>query len=122
MNRRYLNPLGFVDKLTDTGATFILTNPKGSKDLEPGTPITIWRYSRGLLSLDRIRGEITRVGYTTAVFTITDRESDPRWPEGQIALREETPVYLALKDSFEPDMSRLLTSEQAAEIARHARR
>ena len=65
---QYLNPLGFVDKPNETGATFILTNPKESKTLEPGTPVTIWRYSRGLLALDRIQGEITRVGYTTAVF------------------------------------------------------
>ena len=106
---QYLNPLGFVDKPDETGATFILTNPKESKTLEPGTPVTIWRYSRGLLALDRIQGEITRVGYTTAVFTITGRETGPRWPEDQEILREKTPVYLGLKDSFEPDMSRMLT-------------
>ena len=46
---QYLNPLCFVDKPNETGATFILTNPKESKTLEPGTPVTIWRYSRGLL-------------------------------------------------------------------------
>ena len=97
---QYLNPLGFVDKPNETGATFILTNPKESKTLEPGTPVTIWRYSRGLLALDRIQGEITRVGYTTAVFTITGRETDPRWPEDQEILREKTPVYLGLKDSL----------------------
>ena len=32
---QYLNPLGFVDKPNETGATFILTNPKESED--PGT-------------------------------------------------------------------------------------
>ena len=120
MPRQYLNPLGFIDKPTETGATFILTNAKESRDLKPGTPVTIWRYSRGLLALDRIRGEITRVGYTTAVFAITGREASPRWPENPGALMEKTPVYLALKDSFEPDMSRMLTLEQATEMARHA--
>ena len=119
---QYLNPLGFVDKLTETGATIILTNPKDSEDLAPGSPVAIWRYSRGLLALDRIRGEITRVGYTTAAFAITGRETDPRWPEAQATLPEKTPVYLALKDSFEPDMSRMLTPEQVAEIVRHTRR
>ena len=28
MPKQYLNPLGFIDKLTETGATLILTNPK----------------------------------------------------------------------------------------------
>ena len=122
MPRRYLNPLGFIDKPTETGATFILTDPEDSRNLEPGTPVTIWRYSRKLLALDRIRGEITRVGYTTAVFTVTGRETADRWPENQAALRENTPVYLALKDSFEPDMSRMLSPEQAASMARHFQR
>ena len=122
MTTQYLNPLGFIDKLTETGATIILTNPKDSEGLVPSTPVTIWRYSRGLLALDRIRGEITRVGYTTAAFAITARETDHRWPEEQATLSERTPVYLALKASFEPDMSRMLTPEQVVEIARHTRR
>ena len=122
MPRQYLNPLGFIDKPTETGATFILTDPEDSRNLEPGTPVTIWRYSRELLALDRIRGEITRVGYTTAVFTVTGRETADRWPKNQAALRENTPVYLALKDSFEPDMRRMLSPEQAASMAKHLQR
>ena len=35
MTRPYLNPLGFIDKLTDIGTTIILANPKDSKNLEP---------------------------------------------------------------------------------------
>ena len=62
------------------------------------------------------------MGYTTAAFDITGREASPRWPESLDPFIERTPVYLALKDSFEPDMSRMLTPEQAAEIADHARR
>ena len=120
MTRQYLNPLGFIDRLTETGATIILTNSKDSKDLEPGTPVTVWRYSRGLLALDRIRGEISRVGHTTASFIVAARETGPRGPQGQETLRQKTPVYLALKDSFEPDVSRMLSPEQAAEIARRA--
>ena len=119
---QYLNPLGFVDKPDETGATFILTNPKDSKTLEPGTPVTIWRYSRGLLALDKIQGEITRVGYTTAVFTITGRETDPRWPEDQEILREKTPVYPGterlIRARYEPDAH----PGQTAAIAEHARR
>ena len=120
MTRQYLNPLGFIDRLTETGATIILTNSKDSKHLEPGTPVTVWRYSRGVLALDRIRGEISRVGHTTASFIVAARETGPRWPQGQETLRQKTPVYLALKDSFEPDVSRMLSPEQAAEIARRA--
>ena len=39
MATQYLNPLGFIDKLTETGATLILTNPKDSEGLAPGTPL-----------------------------------------------------------------------------------
>ena len=54
------------------------------------------------------------MGHTTAVFTFTGRETADRWPEDQAELRKDTPVYLALKDSFEPDLSRMLSPKQAA--------
>ena len=38
---------------------------------------------------------------------------DPRWPENEELIREKTPVYLALEESFEPDPSRMLTQKQA---------
>ena len=38
MPQQYLNPLGFVDKPAENGATFILTNPEDSRNLEPGHP------------------------------------------------------------------------------------
>ena len=82
MTRQYLNPLGFIDRLTETGATIILTNPKDSKDLEPGTPVTVWRYSRGVLALDRIRGEISRVGHTTASFIVAAPRNRPQVATG----------------------------------------
>ena len=85
MTRPYLNPLGFIDKLTGTGATIILTNPKDSKNLEPATPVTIWKYSRAHLAPHRIQGEITRVGYTTAVLETTDPRNRP--PGGHRARR-----------------------------------
>ena len=122
MNRQYLNPLGFIDKITDTGATIILTNPKDSEDLKQGTSVTIWTYSRGLLAMEKLRGRITRIGHTTAALEITGREATPRWPEGGETLKEKTPVYLALEDSFEPDLRRMLTPEQVADMAKLARR
>lgn len=36
----YIMPLGFIDRPTETGATFILTNPEDSVSLKHNTPIT----------------------------------------------------------------------------------
>ena len=42
MATSYIMPLGFVDRPTQTGATFVFTNPEDSLNLKLGTPITVW--------------------------------------------------------------------------------
>ena len=64
----YIMPLGFIDRSTETGATFILTNPEDSFSLNAGTHITVWRYSPEQLAIAKLRGYVSAVGYTTATF------------------------------------------------------
>ena len=118
----YINPLGFVDKLTDEGATFILTNAEDSSDMNRNTPLTVWRFSPENLAMAKIRGVISAVGYTTATLSITDSHMDPRWPDGHGILHPGIPVYLALPDSYEPDPSRMLSQGETDAILRESAR
>ena len=73
----YIMPLGFIDRPTETGATFILTNPEDSLSLKTDTPITVWRYSPEHLAIGRLRGHVNAVGYTTAAFATVEYRNDP---------------------------------------------
>ena len=113
----HIMPLGFVDGTSRDGVVILLTNPDDPGNIGEGTPVTIWKYNPGTLSTGRIRGEINAVGYVSAIITITETELGPRWPQGQDILKRGTPVYLAQPGTFEPDESRMLTQEQANEMA-----
>ena len=116
MTTPYIMPLGFIDRTTGEGTIFLLTNPEDSLGLKLGAPVTVWRYSPEQLALAKIRGLITAVRYVTATFRTVESVIDARWPEEEEILREKTPIYLALEDSFEPDPRRMLTQEQADRI------
>ena len=113
MARAYVVPIGYIERQTGEGATFILNNAEDSKSLRTNSPATVWRYSPEHLALAKIRGLISAVGYVTATFRTVESVIDARWPEEEEILRERTPVYLALEDSFEPDPGRMMTQEQA---------
>ena len=112
----YINPLGFIDKRTPRGVRFLLTNPDDSRTLKVGTPVTISQLSNDGLVPAKIRGEIVAIGYLTATFTIEETLLDERWPQNEETIREKTPVYLAKENSFEPDASRMLTTEQVERL------
>ena len=59
---------------------------------------------------------MTAVGYVTATFEIEETQIDSRWSTDQEIIRPGVPVYLAEPGSFEPDLSRIMTQEQAQEI------
>ena len=118
----HILPLGFIHRTTQDGAIIMLTNSQDSLTLRTDAPVTLWRYSQGLLAMAKARGQISAVGYVTATFTTVETQIDPRWPAGQELLRPKTPVYLALPDSFEPDLSRMLSQEQADAMQRLTRR
>ena len=121
MPTRYIVPLGFIDEITKDGSTFTLTNPEESQTLRIDAPVTVWRYSPEQLAMAKIRGVISAVGYVTATFTTVESRIDPRWPKNEDLMREKTPVYLAVENSFEPDPSRMLTREQAETMRKIAR-
>ena len=81
MARPYILPLGFIDRTTDSGAVFLLTNPEDSAALEAGTPVTVWRYSHEQLALAKIRGLICAVGFVTARFRTVESVINHRWPK-----------------------------------------
>ena len=116
MARAYVVPIGYIERQTGEGATFILNNAEDSKTLRTNTPVTVWRYSPEHLALAKIRGLISAVGYVTATFRTVESVIDSRWPEEEEILREKTPLYLALEDSFEPDPERMMTQEQVDRI------
>ena len=118
----HIMPLGFIHRRTDDGAIIMLNNPRESQTLKLGTPVTLWRYSPGRLAVAKVRGAVSAVGYVTATFEIVESQIDPRWPANQEIIRPGVPVYLAAPDSFEPDLSRMITPEQAEEIQRLAER
>ena len=118
----HIMPLGFIHRRTDAGAIIMLNNPQESQTLKLGTPVTLWRYSPGRFAVAKIRGSISAVGYVTVTFTTADAQIDHRWPADQEIIRPGAPVYLAAPDSFEPDLSRMITPEQAEEIQRLAER
>ena len=122
MATSYIMPLGFVDRPTQTGATFVLTNPEDSLNLKIGTPITVWRYSPEQLAIGRLRGLVSAVGFTTATFTTVEYSNGPRWPEDLPIIRPAAPVFLSLGESFEPDPERKLTPDQAEAMRRLALR
>ena len=118
----YIMPLGFIDRITEEGAVFQLTNPEDSGSLTSGTPVTVWRYSEDSLALGKLRGRISAVGYTTATFATVETMTDPRWPENENVLRAAAPVFLAREETFEPDPSRVVSQERAESFRRMARR
>ena len=84
----YINPLGFIHRLTLEGIRFLLTDPGDSRNLKVGTPVTITQPSRDGLSLAKIRGEIISVGYVTATLTITETILDEGWPQNEETIRD----------------------------------
>ena len=81
MTTPYIIPLGFIDRTTEEGTTFLLTNPEDSLGLKLGTPVTVWRYSPEQLALTKIRGLVSAVRYVTAIFRTVESVIDPR-PRG----------------------------------------
>ena len=118
MVRPYINPLGFIDRITEDGATFTLTKPGDYATVRPKTPVTVWRYSPERLAIAKVRGHVTAVGYYAARFTVSEYQADPRWPEGENPLRTKAPVYLGLPGFFEPDPSRMLSQEGVDSLRR----
>ena len=97
MARAYVVPIGYIERQTGEGATFILNNAEDSKSLRTNTPVTVWRYSPEHLALAKIRGLISAVGYVTATFRTVESVIDARSGPGQ-ALEQQLPQQLRRRD------------------------
>ena len=110
MNQTIIMPIGIIEEPTPVGATFRLT-PQGQKaELGTDTHVTVWRYHPEQLAMAKYTGRITQVSDDTATFAILRAEVDERWPAEINPLGAGAPVYLALRGSFEPDISRTATT------------
>ena len=70
--------------------------------------MTVWRYHPEHLAMAKFAGHITRVDETSATFTVLRAEVEERWPPETSPLEPGAPVYLALRGSFEPDVTKTL--------------
>ena len=119
----HILPLGFIDRTTEDGAIFMLTNPSESHLLSLDTPVTLrTRSVQKRTATARVRGSITAVGYVTAIFRTVESKTDSCWPKSEHTLRRGTPVYQALPGTFHPDPDRTLTPDQAEDLRRIATR
>ena len=122
MTAPFIMPIGFIDRTTDDGAIMMLTNPSDSHDLKLETPVTILRSTPDGQSEARARGRITGVGYTTAIISVVESQFDLNWPADQDIFIKDTPVYLALPGTFNPDPSKTVTREHLDSLKKLARR
>ena len=106
MNQTIIMPIGIIETPTPVGATFQLTPQGQNAELHTDAHVTVWRYHPEQLAMAKFIGRITQVGDDTATFAILRAEVDERWPAEINPLGVGAPVYLALRSSFEPDVSR----------------
>ena len=99
-------PIGLIEEPTPAGATFRLTPQGRNASLRTDAHVTVWRYHPEQLAMAKYTGRITRVSTDIATFVILRAEVDERWPADINPLGPGAPVYLALRGSFEPDISR----------------
>ena len=96
-------PIGIIDESTQDGGIFSLTRPDDHKTLQAGDPVTVWNMHQQFETMARLKGEITEVSRTTASYIITERQVDPSWPDYVDPFGAGNPIYLAVRDSFNPD-------------------
>ena len=104
-------PIGIIDEATQDGGVFTFTRPQDHETLKPGDPVTVWNFHQDYEAMARVRGEITEVSRTTASYLITEYQVDPTWPTMIEPAGAGNPIYLAQRDSFNPDPSRKPSSQ-----------
>ena len=110
MNQTIVMPIGIIEEPAPAGATFRLTPQGQEAELATDTQVTIWRYHPEQLAMAKYAGRITRVDHETATFSILRADVDERWPSEINPLEPGAPVYLAMRGSFEPDVTRTATA------------
>ena len=109
-------PLGVIDEpLGSSGGARFSIMPQGDREMPmEGTHITVWNQMGPGGPMARFRGEITEITPTHATFVVHDREVDDNWPGHMEPLGYGNPVYVAVENSYAPDMSRMASPEELA--------
>lgn len=110
MPQTIVMPIGIIEEQTPTGATFRLTPQGQNAGLSTDAHVTVWRYHPEQLAMAKYVGRITQIGDDTATFNVLRVEIDERWPTEINPLGPGAPVYLSIRNSFEPDTSRTTTT------------
>ena len=105
MNQTIVMPIGIIEESAPNGATFRLTPQGQNAGLRTDTQVTVWRYHPEQLAMAKYAGRITQISGETATFSILRVEVDDRWPLEINPLEQGSPVYLAQRGSFEPDIT-----------------
>lgn len=98
-----ITPAGFIKERAPDGATFTLTQTGESNSLKTGDHVTVWTRIPDKNATARVLGVITGVEAATGIFTIMRTETEGPWPADADPLEPGSPVYRALRGTYEPD-------------------
>ena len=105
-------PVGFVNQRTPNGATITLAGPPDKNRLKTGDHVTVWSHSPDHVATAKVLGHVTRLEADNGAFAILRTEVDTSWPASLDILDTGSPIYRAVPDSFEPEMSQVSLPEQ----------
>ena len=77
-------PIGIIQQPTEEGATFRLTRPGDHSILKTNSPVVVLKAQidqEDIISGVMVRGQITKIGPTTAAFTTAESWADPTGPK-----------------------------------------
>ncbi len=104
-------PVGFVGQRTPNGATITLAGTPDENRLKTGDHVTVWSHSPDYVATAKVLGHVTRLEADDGAFAILRAEVDTSWPACLDILETGSPVYRAVPDSFEPEMSQVSLPE-----------
>ena len=88
-----MNPIGYIDQITQEGSRFTIDRPEGSGGLTAGTRVAVLRYSVETGAVVKVQGTVTAVDQARTRFAVTGP-----WANQEDLLREGAPVYLEPDD------------------------
>ena len=96
-------PVGFIKERTSDGAVFTLAQSRETVSLKTGDHITVWARNLEKKATARVLGVVANVGDSTGTFTIIRMETEGPWPSGSDSLEPGSPIYRAIKGTYQPD-------------------
>lgn len=114
-------PIGIVEQHDGDAIRFNMLPQNGRSMPKEGDNVIIWNQSEMGGPMAKVRGVIHQINDEFGMFEIQEQYIDISWPVGLDAFGAGNPVYLAHRDSFNPDMSRVSTIEEYEMLLRLAR-